>query len=50
MAATGLLIDPAWKSVVVVTGTLPPFSRTPYPRAHSISPLFMTAMLTPGML
>jgi hypothetical protein len=35
-AATGFEIDPAWKSVVAVTGVRPPRSVTPNPLAHAI--------------
>ena len=45
---TGLLMDADWKSVAVSTGTVPPASRTPYARAHSIRPPSITATLTPG--
>ena len=48
MAATGLLMDAARKSVSGVTGG-PPMLETPKPRAHSILPSWITAMLTPGM-
>jgi len=58
VAATGLLIDAAWKSVVAVTESLTfaalsaglPASFTPKPRAHAMRPRSMTAMLTPGTL
>src|SRR5450830_1575599 len=47
IAVTGLLIDAAWNRVVGVTGA-PPGVTTPKPRAHSISPAWITAMLAPG--
>jgi hypothetical protein len=51
VAATGLLMDPAWKSVSGVTtsfGSAEPAVFTPKPRAHAMRPPSMTAMLTPG--
>ena len=48
MAATGLLIDPAWKSVSVVTGAPVSTSAIPYPFAQWISKSLITARLTPG--
>ena len=50
VAATGLLMEAAWKSVVGVTESGLPASFTPTPRAHAIRPPSMTAMLTPGTL
>ena len=49
IAATGLLMEPAWKSVSPVTGTPPSVSRTPNPPAHSIRPPEAIARPTPGM-
>ena len=49
MAKIGLLTEPAWKSVLSVTGAGSPCSRTPKARAHSIRPSLITAMDTPGV-
>ena len=51
MAVTGLLMDPAWKSVsgvIASFGSAEPAVFTPTPRAHAMRPPSMTAMLTPG--
>src|SRR6478672_10870127 len=50
VAATGLLMDAAWKSVAGVTESGLPASFTPKPRAHAMRPPSITAMLTPGTL
>ena len=48
VAVMGLLIDPAWKSVLASTNAERPASLTPKPRAHASCPCSTTAMLTPG--
>ena len=50
VAATGLLIDPAWKSVFVVTGAFEPAPIIPYPFAQAILKSSITAMLSAGTL
>ena len=50
VAATGLLIEAAWKSVAGVTESGLPASFTPKPRAHAMRPPSITAMLMPGTL
>ena len=50
LAATGLLIDAAWKSVFASTESAVPSALSPYPRAHTMRPLSTTAMETPGTL
>ncbi len=49
IAATGLLIDAAWKRVRGVARSGAPAFSTPYARAHSIAPSFRTATLTAGV-
>src|SRR5262245_16881330 len=48
MAVTALLIEPARNGVAGVTGTVPPFSVTPYPMAQLMWWSWITARLIPG--
>ncbi|HEU0299659.1 MAG TPA: hypothetical protein VFR37_09400 [Longimicrobium sp.] len=48
-AETGLLMDAAWNRLPVSAATDPPACSTPYPRAHSMRPSLMTAMLAAGV-
>ncbi len=48
VAATGLEIEAAWKSVPAVTESAVPASFTPKPCAQTMRPLSATAIETPG--
>jgi len=48
VAATGLLMDAAWKSVAGVAARCDSTSAIPYARAQAIRPSWITATLTAG--